>query len=175
MTNSTTQSTLQTISLAVQGFGVGLLLVLLSQQGVAVGGLHFGFTFVPVAALLFWPKHASKAWSTIFVFLLGLFHDATSFGPTGLWAFCYVSIFTLLRTEFSNLSRLARAYGAYFTYLSLMLIPLFVLGRLILGSWPPWIPVGADLLVSLSVFPVIYWFRSLLLAIRTEPTERETA
>lgn len=173
MTDTGSFSQLQTVSVALQGLLMGVILVVLSTINFHLLGIKFGLSFLPIAALLFWPKNASWNWSLLFVFVIGLLQATFSFTPLGLWAFCYLLLFIVMGSELSVGKTLSSAIGAYIGCVLFVAIILYFLGRLVIGEWPAIMPLTADAIASILVFPVVFWFRNLIRAFGTETEKRE--
>ena len=173
MTDTSSLSQLQTISIALQGLAVGSVLVLLSAISFEIFGLSFGLTFIPIVALMYWPQKASRSWSILFVFLLGLLQAIVSFTPLGLWAFCYLVLFIILGGEITFSKKLSAAWGSFFVLIIFIGVILYIVGRMILGQWPPLVPLVTDATASFVVFPLIFWARNLASVFAAEPVRRE--
>jgi hypothetical protein len=173
VTDDSSLSQLQTISIALQGLAAGIILVLLSAISFQISGFTFGLSFIPIIALMYWPKKASKSWSMIFVFFLGLVQATISFSPLGLWALCYLSLFIILGGEIVFSERLSTAWGSFFVCVLFVVIILYFVGRLMLGQWPPLTPMVTDLIASVLIFPLVFWGRNLASTFGRESEKRE--
>lgn len=173
MSETTSSNLLQSFSNGLQGFGAGIILVLLSLLGIQIGGAYYGLSFIPVAAILFWPTKASRSWSLIFIFLVGLLQDLMSYGPIGMRAFTYLSVFIIIGEGFKGAKNFTSWLSGFMFVVFLAVTVIIVLGRLVFGEWPYWIPILCDTIASLFIFPLIYWVYTLIGALRSEPVKRE--
>jgi cell division protein FtsW (lipid II flippase) len=92
-----------------------------------------------------------------------------------LWAFCYLAAYLALRVELRNADSFRRSFAGYVVYLIVLVLLLLLLGRLVLDTWPSWLPLLNDAVASLLVFPLIFWLRSFFVTARKEPRERKAA
>jgi len=168
-------SELETISIAIRGLVTGIILVFLSTISFQIFGFSFGLSFIPVFVLMYWPSKASRSWSLFFVFTIGLLQSIVGFSPLGLWAFCYLSLFIIMGGEVTFSERLTPAWGSFFVCILFIGIILFFLGRLLLGQWPPLVPLVTDAFASFLVFPLIFWVRKLTSTVGREPERREVS
>lgn len=173
MKDTSSLSQMQTISIALQGFAAGTVLVILSTISFQISGFSFGLSFIPIVALMYWPKKASKSWSIVFVFILGLLQAIIGFSPLGLWAFCYLTLFLILGGEITFSNRLSAAWGSFLVCILFVAIILYFVGQLILGQWPPLTPLITDSIASILVFPLLFWARNLASAFGRETERRE--
>ena len=173
MKDSSSLSQLQTTSIALQGLAAGIILVFLSTINFQIFGLSFGLAYIPIIALMYWPKKASRSWSMIFVFIIGVLQSSISFSPPGLWAFCYLLLFIVLGGEITFSDRLSAAWGSFIICVLIVGVVLYFVGRLYLGQWPNLLPMTTDSIASILVFPLIFWARNLTSALRPESEKRE--
>ena len=173
MTSAESGNQLQSISLAFQGFVVGLILVVFSMISLQVANVQFGLSFLPVAAFLFWPDRASYTWSLFFIFLIGMFHDFVSFGPLGLRTICYLLLFIAMGGGLRMKLNLGAALGGFTLGIGFILTVIMMIGRLFMGYWPSWTNLMTDGLASVMVFPIIFWLLSLRNSIVPDHERRE--
>ncbi|NNC36843.1 MAG: hypothetical protein EX271_07640 [Acidimicrobiales bacterium] len=173
MTDSGSLSQLQTISIALQALAAGIILVLFSNISFHTFGYGFGLSFIPIFALMYWPKNASRSWSLFFVFLMGVLQAAMSFTPLGLLAFCYLILFVVLGGEMTFSNRLAPAWGSYITCILFIGTLMYFVGSLVIGQWPNLIPIFTDAVASTIVFPMLFWLRKLISDFGPESERRE--
>lgn len=173
MTETSSLSQVQTISLALQALVGGIILVLFANVSFHIFGYEFGLFFTPIIALMYWPKRASRSWSLFFVFILGVLQAVISFEPLGLLAFCYLILFIVLGGEITFSKKTAPAWGSYIVCIGFVATLLYIVGRLVIGQWPDIIPLLADAIASILVFPVIFWVRNLLSDFGRESVKRE--
>ena len=143
--------------LSLQGGAFGIVLLLLANIDVEIIGYSITFLVLPIIAVLLWPRKASMGTSLFLIFLLGLLVDLSSNGPTGLWAFVYLIVFTAFRPDLEQKEpQMRNVWMRYFIVLSvvavsfLMMIAWFKLGYysvsdIILGT-----------LIPCLIFPVIF-------------------
>lgn len=157
---------IQALSLSLQGLGIGVLLIFPALLSLEMFGGHFGFSFLPVTAIYFWPRGASYSWSLLGVFVFGLLYDMVSSSALGMWTLAFLILFMVMGGEISHKRGLVRAIGIFSLSVVLVLIIVFIVGRLSLGKWPQFYGLLGNALVSIIVFPVLYWIRSLYMALR---------
>ncbi|MEE9272655.1 MAG: hypothetical protein V3U57_05250 [Robiginitomaculum sp.] len=165
---------LQTLSRAIQGFIFCLVLIFFSLSSVEIFGQYFRLAFLPFAGLFLWPLQASKRWSLVFVFILGVLYDIFSGGPMGIWALSFLIYFIAVNEGIRGIKdKLGwlQALGLFFVTLIFLGAIAAVLNRVSLGIWPSRIIIVNTVVVTLIAFPLIYWIRNLLSFIGGEPQE----
>ena len=82
------RSSAQSVSKGGTSKGVLLLLILtiLSVLSVNIFGRKVSLVFLPLIAVLLWPRIDSSIVSIVFILLFGLLLDLLSAGPLGLWS-----------------------------------------------------------------------------------------
>jgi len=160
VTQKKSVSQTQTISLSFQGLVIGIILVFPAMLSMDIGNVHFGFSFLPVAVLYFWPRAASHTASLLSVFLLGVFYDMVSANTLGMWALAFLVVFLVLDNAPSVTTGLGRAIVGFILSLGLCFFVVLLVGWVSEGQLPQ---VGTMLLNALAtviVFPIIYWVYS---------------
>ena len=147
---------LHSFTQAIQGLLLGVLLAYLALINFDFGHMHISLMFLPIAAIFLWPQKASKTWSLVFVFILGLFFDTLTSGPIGVWGLSYLLLFTILD---GGIGQKIGGFLAFASFaLTLFVVYGFVLvsGRFALSHWPDAGSLAINALASLCVFPIIY-------------------
>jgi len=165
MTPKKSVSQIQSISLSFQGAVFGMVLVFIALLSMDLGKLHFGFSFVPVAVIYYWPREASYTWSLLFIFLLGLFYDMSSASSLGMWTLAFIIIFLVLDGAPKGRSGLGRALVEYALSVMFCFVIVFLLGWLSLGRLPQVSILLGNAFASIVIFPIFYWLRSMFVNI----------
>ncbi len=163
---------LNSISLSLQGFIVGIFLIFPAFLSMDVFGMHLGFNFLPVAAVFYWPRAASYSWSLLGVFLFGFLYDLASASPIGMWTLAFLILFIVLDGGSTLKGGLGRNMLGYGLSVFLCLVIIFLVGRFSIGQWPHFNGLMANAIASIAVFPLFYWVRILLRALtgQVEPS-----
>lgn len=136
------------------------LLCVLSQIGINFNRQTVTFMFVPTLAIYLWPTGANSVISILGIFALGLLQDYLSYGPTGLWAVTWLSLFLLFRPDLreKTVSMLAQFIGAAIV---LLCVGVFQIGlsTFILNSRIDIKVMGLSVLLTLLIFPLFYVVR----------------
>lgn len=157
-----TISDLQAFSSALQGFVFGVVLMFFGLMNITIYGHVTQFTFLPVLAVLFWPRQASYTWSLIFVFLLGLLIDLSGGAVLGVWSLSLLVLYMVLGGGLKQDVGLLQAFAVFLLSLVIVMMSFFLLGRLALGQWiSPFAFVG-DAVLCLFVFPFVFWVHKLM-------------
>ncbi len=167
MTDQKTVSQTQSFSLALQGFLAGIIIVFLSLLSLDLGILHFGFSFLPVFIIYFWPCAASYTWSLFFIFLLGMYYDIASANPLGIWTLTFLILFMTLDGVPKSKSGLGITIIEFSLCVMFSAIVAFLFGWLSLGRPPQIVTLFGNAVASIVVFPIFYWLRSLFVTIRS--------
>lgn len=157
---------LHSISLSLQGLVVGIIIVFPALLSLDIWGRHIALGFLPIAIVFLWPHAASYSWSLFCIFLIGLFYDMISASPLGMWALTLLILYVVLGGGIKHTGGLGRAVAGFGLCVFLCLIIVLILGKFSLGQWPRFDTLLLNALASLAVFPIIYWIRNLILAIR---------
>lgn len=157
---------LNSISLSLQGFVVGIALIFPALLSLDFLGGHIALGFLPVAAVFLWPRAASYSWSLPCIFLIGLFYGMVSASPLGMWSLALLILYIALGGGIAHKGGLARAIIGFSLCVLLCLIVVLLVGRLSLGQWPRINTLLLNAVASIVAFPIIYWIRSLTLAFR---------
>ena len=166
MTPKESVSQTQSISLSFQGAVIGIALVFIALLSMDLGKMHFGFSFVPVVVIYYWPRAASYSWSLLFMFLLGLFYDMASANTLGMWALAFLILFMVLDETPKGISGLGRAVVEYALSVMFCLVIVLLLGWLSIGKLPQISTLLGNAVASIVIFPIFYWVRSLFVTIR---------
>ena len=157
---------IQSISLALQGFGVGLLLIFPALLSLKVLGVVFGFLFLPVVAIYYWPRNASYFWSLFGVFSLGMIYDLIGAGPLGLWSLALLVLYIVLGAGASVQQGFVKSLLSFILSLIFVFFIVLIVGRLSMGQWPKIGTLIRNVLATIFIFPLLYWVRILALALR---------
>ncbi len=155
-------SDLQAFSSALQGFVMGVVLMYFGLINITIFGHVYQLTFLPVLAVVLWPRQASYSWSLGFVFLLGLLMDMSSGGVLGVWAFTLLVLFLILGGGLKHVYGFVHVISVYILSLVIVMISLLLLGRLAIGQWVSVFSMIGDSVFCILVFPVAYWFYKLV-------------
>ncbi len=153
-------------SFALQGLVLGVVLIFPSILSVDLPGFYFGLTFLPVAAIFYWPSNASYSWSLLAIFLVGLFYDLASAGPLGVWALSFLVLYIVLGGRAVVRSGLAGHFAGFSLCVICVFLLVVLFGRLALGHWPQIFNLLINGLATIAVFPLIYWLRTTFIMMR---------
>lgn len=143
--------------LALQGFSFGIVLSLLSMLSFRLAGFQASLIFVPLMAVFFWPREASRGLSSGFIFSLGLIVDFLSAGPPGLWAIIYLLCYGILRPDNRGTERhLRRLWLAYAGWCGLVAILIVLMGWIFIDGRTAVTATLSQVVISLVIFPFIY-------------------
>ncbi len=153
--------------------GWGLLLSVLALLTVQIGSTHLSLQFLPLAAVVLWPRSLSPTLSYLAMFIIGLFADILSGNPLGLSSL----ILMICYFELNDYDWKGKSLGGYwFVFIAtvgLASLCLIILARLFLGIWVPIVPLLYNNLFVIAVFPIVYAIWSALrLTGGTEPDTR---
>lgn len=143
--------------LALQAFGFGLVLSLLSMVSFRLAGFQASLTFVPLIAVFFWPKEASRGLSSFFIFCLGLIVDFLSAGPLGLWAVIYLLCYGVLRPDNRSAEKqLQSLWLAFAAWGGLVTLLIVLMGWIFIDGRTAATATLSQFAISLVVFPFIF-------------------
>ena len=168
-------NTLQAFTKALQGMVLGMILAYAGLLVIDTGAVKFGFVFLPLISIVLWPTRASRSWSMVGVFFIGLFYDLISGGPLGLWALCYLVLFFIIGESIRSGLGFLKSFWWYIFSIGITIGLLFVFGRLFLGIWPRWQELVTDAFASVLVFPLVFWARSFVRAFSPDHSISRTA
>ena len=153
-------------SYALQGLVLGIFLSFFAMLSIDLPGLVFGLTFLPLAAIFYWPEKASYSWSVFAVFVFGLFYDIISAGPLGVWALSLLVLYIVLGERAVRKPGFSEHIVGYALCVVFVFILVSVFGRLSMGHWPQIFGLLINALASIAVFPFLYWVRSIYVMMR---------
>lgn len=143
--------------LALQAFGFGLILSLLSMVSFRFAGFQAALTFVPLIAIFFWPKEASRGLSSVFIFCLGMIVDFLSAGPLGLWAMIYLLCYGVLRPDNRKTEKqLQSLWLAFAVWGGLVTLLVVFIGWIFINGRTAVTATLSQLAISLVIFPFIF-------------------
>ena len=157
MNNQDGRSPLQAISLALQGFAIGLVLIFLSLTTLTLFGTTLRCTFLPLAAVFLWPAQASRSWSLVLVFVLGGLYDMLGGGALGIWTLGFLIYFMSIDGGIRSKLTGGQAFVGFFLSLLFVGVLVMALARLSMGQWPDLSGLSLGAFVSLLAFPLIFW------------------
>ena len=160
-----TVSKVRSISLSFQGLIVGIGMVFLALLSMDIGNMNFGFSFLPVIVIYYWPSAASYSWSLLCVFLFGLFYDMASANTLGMWALAFLVLFMVLDGAPRGRSGLGRALIEYALTVLFCLVVVLLIGWISMGRLPQVGSLLGNAVASIAVFPIAYWIRSMFVTI----------
>ena len=166
MSQKESKNQIQSISLALQGLLLGVLLIYPALLSLSIFGVRFGFVFLPVVAIYYWPRQASYSWSLICVFSLGLLYDLISAGPFGVWTLSLLALYLVLSTGESIKTGLMRGVLGYTLCVAFIFALVSIIGRVFVGHWPILSALFLNAVTSIAVFPLLYWLRSIAKIVR---------
>ena len=159
-------SQIRSLSLAFQGLIVGIILVFPALLSMDIGNAHFGFSFLPVAVLYYWPRAASHTGSLLCVFLLGLFYDMVGANTLGMWALAFLVLFMVLDSAPNVKPGLGRAMLGFVMSLGLCFLVVLLVGWISIGTLPQIGTLLLNAVATIVIFPIIYWVHSIFYTIR---------
>jgi len=157
VTQKKSVSQTQSISLSFQGLVIGMILVFPAMLSMDIGNAHFGFSFLPVTVLYFWPRAASHTGSLLSVFLLGAFYDMVSANTLGMWALAFLIVFLVLDNAPTVTTGLGRAIVGFILSLGLCFFVVLLVGWILEGQLPQVGTMFLNAVATIMVFPIIYW------------------
>ncbi len=169
MTGEERTNNLLAFSHALQGLALGVVLSFFAMLSMDLPGLVFGLSFLPVAAIFYWPEKASYSWSVFAVFVLGLLYDIVSGGPLGVWTLSLLVLFLVLGGRADIKSGFSGHIVGYALCTVFVFVLVLVFGRLSMGHWPHIAGLLTNVVASIAVFPFLYWVRSLYAMVRSMP------
>ncbi len=173
MTNELNISKSRALLLAVQGLVFTLILSFLSLNSLQLFGRNFSFSFLVLAGLYFWPRQASRSWSSVFVFAIGLLMDIGIDSIIGIRSLALLILFLALGRTHPPRHNLWQAGVEFFILLVFALLLFIFLGRLALGQWPYLPALLRDALIVILFFPFLYWLWDMVFASSEVHTKRE--
>ena len=162
MKNFEAVNQIHAFSKAMKGTLAGLVLVMFSTTNMSVFDMNISPVFLPVFAILFWPVKASYTWSLLGVMGIGLFQDVLSAGPLGAWALVYLALFFILGRGVKTKMPLWNAWWLYAVFILFAALFVTLIGKLILRIWPDMSGLMANAVLSVLIFPICYFIRSLI-------------
>lgn len=172
MSDHEAPNSIRSFSGALQGLGIGFLLVFMALTHLDLGGYHIGFILLPVATIYLWPVHASYSWSLLCIFLLGIFHDLASDGPLGVWAISYLLLFLIMGRGVGRHIAFGQAMGGFALSLLFVAVVSYGFGFVALGASPNIGGMLVSILTALLFFPLLYWVRHLFGTLNNDMTLR---
>jgi len=157
MIQKKTVSQVQSISLSLQGLVIGIVLVFPALLSMDIGRVNFGFNFLPIAVIYYWPRAASYTWSLLCVFLLGLFYDMASANTLGMWALAFLVLFMVLDGVPTVKKGFGRTITGFTLSLLFCLVIVLLIGWISMGKLPPVGTLLLNAIASVAIFPIIYW------------------
>ena len=146
---------------AIQGGLFAFFLLIFALLSFRAGRFEASLTLVPLAGVYLWPRKATSALSTVFIFLLGFSVDVFSGGPIGLSAFLYLFLYGVFRPDLKG--REKGLYTTWSSFTSWVFIALgitwvvgavFISGRTNIGAL---VTQGC---VAVFLFPLIFVIRN---------------
>jgi len=149
------------------------VLTYLAGLSINVIGVSVSFAFLPLIAICLWPRDAGTISSILVILFFGLLLDFISFGPLGLWALIYLTIFAVFRPQLRLKSYdFRQASLRWLGVLGLAIIMAFCLGWFAAQDRPAMLPLLYQGLVATVFFPCVYGIRSLLKSFFSDSEER---
>jgi cell shape-determining protein MreD len=166
MMQKKTVSQTQSISLSFQGLVIGIVLVFPALLSMDIGGVYFGFNFLPVAVLYYWPRAASHTWSLLSVFLLGVFYDMASANTLGMWTLAFLVVFMVLDSTGNVKTGFGRAMVGFTMSLGLCLVIVLLIGWMSMGQLPQVGTLLLNAVATIAIFPIFYWVHNIFSYVR---------
>jgi len=141
---------------ALMAGGAGFVLVILSTLSLRMGRFETSFIYIPLVAVIMWPRQASRVMTSVMLFLMGMLLDILSAGPVGLWAMIYMISYAIIRPDLRSVNKgLMHEWGRFCLTLGLVNIIIACLTFFITGP-TAWLPLILQSSTALIVFPLIY-------------------
>lgn len=161
-------STMQSLSLALQGTSAMALTALVALINLSLFTVNFTALFLPVAAIYLWPWRAHYGWSLFGVWCCGFLQDIMTGGPIGFYGLLYVIIFALSNpTERQFMPSLRQHWLLFSLYILPVLFLSWILSAPSAGQFSSLLRIAFEGIWTLVLFPVIYglrqWVRSMTL------------
>ncbi len=159
-------NTLLAFSYALQGLGIGIVLIFPALLNIDLPGFYFGLSFLPIAAIFYWPAKASYSWSLLAIFIFGLFYDMVSAGPLGVWALSFLVLYIVMGGGATVKNNFLAHLIGYALCVVFVFILVTIFGRISTGHWPQIYRLLVNFVATIAVFPLLYWVRSLIFMVR---------
>lgn len=144
---------------AVLGLLFGIALVWAAQLRL------FGLSavYLPVFALVLWPRYASKSLTIFCVFLLGLYMDLVTGGPAGAWALIYTFLVLIIRPRSREREKsIWYHWGQGLIWLFVAIVLTAIAARLGVGAWPQLLTTVQAFAITALLFAPVYGLRQSL-------------
>ena len=152
-------------------FATGLLGVFLLALPVRLFGGFVPMPIIPLAVVFFWTLHDPERLPSSAVFIIGLFQDALTGTPFGLWSSVYLSMKYIVlsqRSYFLGREPQVIWIGFMLTAGGAALLVWLVMS-LMAGFTLPMLPLGIQLAATIFFYPVFgRLFRQIRQRIRVE-------
>lgn len=153
----------ESLSLAMQSFGMGAILAYVSLIHVSAFGASVSLCFLPVVILFFWPPNSRFGPSIWAALSIGLLQDLMSGGPLGLWTLIYTILFVLIDpTVRRPRGGLWPQWALFCTLIGAAVTLYILLGWASVGDPPDYWALGRNALAVIFLFPAIYRFRKFV-------------
>ncbi len=145
------------IAWAVTPFLLALFCVMIYVAPLRIGNLNIPMPLLPFMAIYFWVMTRPQYMPFYAIFLIGLFQDALTGGPMGLWAGSYLLGAAIMSTQAEVIAGRGRSALWLGFLLAAMILFMLVWGaaRLSLGPSPSGGRLGLELLITLLAYPII--------------------
>ncbi|PHS27342.1 MAG: hypothetical protein COA85_05245 [Robiginitomaculum sp.] len=145
-------------------FFLSLLCVMLYVAPLRVGNFTIPMPLFPFMAIYFWSMTRPAFMPYIAIFLIGLFQDVLTGGPVGLWALSYLLTVVMISTQSDVIAGRGRpALWAGFMLAAVLATALvWIIARIALGPDPAGGRLGAEMLLSVLVYPLVGRFFALV-------------
>ena len=166
------RSSAQSVSKGGTSKGVLLLLILtiLSVLSVNIFGRKVSLVFLPLIAVLLWPRIDSSIVSIVFILLFGLLLDLLSAGPLGLWSLIFLSVFVLIRPHRRlKAQTFITAFRLWLGVLAFAFVAAYLLGWFAMSSRPDFWALLYQALAAIVLFPVVYGVRHVFGSLFSDP------